>query len=335
MRADGSGVQTYARELLRALPDAWPAARFVARVASDAPSFDARIVREPVIAGTNGGLRRKLLSALRATDADLVHGFDTDQSLRGDTPTIATVHDLALFDVPWAFSRLTGASKRAIAAASIRRADALIAVSSFTAERILAIFGRDSTVIHEAAGPHFRPATEAEISDVRHRYQLPARFVLYVGNHEPRKDLASLGEACRLAGVDLVVAGGAIVSTALPVNSIVIGYVPDADLAAIYGAADVVGYVARYEGFGLPPIEAMASGGCVMATRIGALTEVAAEGIEFVPQGEPEGQRDAIVELLQDPERAAHRRRYAIDEASKLSWTRAAAETVAVYKHAL
>ena len=212
-----------------------------------------------------------------------------------------------------------------LAAASIRKADEIIAVSGFTAERIQARFARAATVIHEAPRRGFVIPTAAGVAGIVAKYQLPAQFVLYLGNFEPRKDLASLHAACRLNDVPLIIAGGAITTAAVPAGARQLGYVPDEDLPALFRAASVFGYVSRYEGFGLPPIEAMACGACVMATRTGALPEVARDGIEFVATGSVTAQASALRNLLQDPDRATERRAAAVREAGELSWSRAAA----------
>ena len=332
LRSDGSGVQTYARELISALPRAWPAATFTALVARDVADLGPHIERQTVLRGFESGLVRKVLSSCRVPSADIAHGLDTDQPLRASIATVATVHDLALFDVPWAFSSINGKVKRSLVAASIRRADALISVSDFTADRVRARFGRESTVIHEAAGTQFSVPSDDQVRAVLEKYRLTVPFVLFVGNHEPRKDLACLAEACSIAGLPLVVVGGAISNIALPPTSLVLGYVPQADLPGLYRAATVVGYVARYEGFALPPVEAMACGGCVMATRVGALPDIATEGIEFVPVGSPQTQAEAIRSLHNDVDKAAHRRSSAIGEAGMLSWSKAAMATAEVYR---
>ena len=284
------------------------------------------------MSGFDSGLIRKARSACRVANVDVVHGLDSDQPLRSGIPTVTTVHDLALFDVPWAFSNVSGRVKRSLVGASIQRADAIVAVSAFTAERVRARFGRESTVIHEAAGRQFTTPSDDQVRAVVRKYALTEPFVLCVGNHEPRKDLACLAEACGLAGLPLVVAGGAVTTVAVPPGSRSLGYVPQTDLPGLYRAATVVGYVARYEGFGLPPVEAMASGGCVMTTRVGALPDIAVEGVEFVPIGSPEAQAKAIRSLHNDDDRATHRRVAAVREANALSWDRTAAATVAVYQ---
>jgi glycosyltransferase involved in cell wall biosynthesis len=344
-------VQTYARELIAALPDAWPDASFVARVAPGAaPLVDGRVATSALRMPFDHGLARRVRSTIPVRGFDVVHGLDTDAPLAGSA-AVVTVHDLGLFDVPDAFDRVRGRAKRALVAASIRRADAIVSVSAFTAERVRARFGRDSTVVLEAPsramvppaeGPEDAPddATgDATVGAVRSRYALPARFVLHVGNLEGRKDVATLAAACRAADVPLVLAGGAISTVAVPVGVHPIGYVPDADLPALYRAATVVAYVSRYEGFALPPVEAMACGAVVMTTAVGAIPEIvgaiAGEGAEVVPIGDVDAQAGALRDLFADEARRAERRVHALAAVRALSWERAARETAAVYRRVL
>ncbi len=335
LRANGSGVQTYVRELLAALPGAWPDARFVARVARSAAALvPAGVEPVPLALGADHGLARRLRSAMPVRGGSVAHGLDTDPPVAG-APTVVTVHDLALFDVPDAFDPRRGRVKRALVARAIRRSDALVAVSGFTAERVRARFGRDSVVIHEAPGSRFRPPADDAVARVIARHGLPERFVLHLGNLEPRKDLATLAAACRAANVPLLLAGGAINTAGAPGGARVLGYVPDADVPALYAAATVVAYVSRYEGFALPPVEAMACGAVVMATPVGALPDVAGGGIETVPVGDVEAQGRALRELVHDEGRRMERRAAARRAAARLSWERAALETVAVYRSLL
>ncbi|HEY1738386.1 MAG TPA: glycosyltransferase family 1 protein [Acidimicrobiia bacterium] len=335
LRRDGSGVQTYVRELLGALPGAWPDANFAARVAQSAAALvPAGVVPVPVRLGADHGLARRVRSLVPAHDADLVHALDTDATIAG-APSVVTVHDLALFDVPDAFDARRGRAKRVLVAGAIRRADAIVSVSAFTAERVRERFGRDSTVVLEAPGRNFAPAGAAAIADVRERYALPECFVLHLGNLEPRKDLGTLAAACGDVGVPLVLAGGAINTAGPPPNVHALGYVPTADLPALYGAARVVAYVSRYEGFALPPVEAMACGAVVMATPVGALPDVAGEGVEVVTVGDVDAQAGALRELLHDDDRRNERRAAAVRAVGELSWERAARDTVAVYQRLL
>ncbi len=329
--AGGSGVQTYTHELVAALPDAAPAQPFAAMIDAEAAGLLPSQIA-PRVVRADSGWRRKLLGIRSVRDAALVHGLDVDVPWSSTVPRVATVHDLSLFDTPWATSKLGGVVKRRLTARACKSAEAVIAVSTFTAERIAQRFGRDATVVHEAPRARFRPPVPDAIEAVRARLRLPERFVLHLGNLEPRKDVATLAAACDAAGVPLVLAGGAIRTVDVPRGATALGYVADDDLPALFAAATVVGYVSRYEGFGLPPIEALACGAVVMATRVGALAEVAPEGIEFVAIGDIDAQARALRELFHDVARGEALRTKGLVEVSRLSWARAARETVDVYR---
>jgi glycosyltransferase involved in cell wall biosynthesis len=331
----GSGVQTYVRELLRALGDVDSAAvegfavtaivdRAIA--GSVSPPLAARAVR------ADTGVLRKIQSALPTSGFDVMHGLDVDIPLvaRG-ARRIATIHDLAQLDTPWAFGR-SGIVKRRLIEFACRRADTLIAVSDFTAERIRTRFGRDSVVVHEAARPFLGVPAADDVARIRRRMGLPGHFVLHVGNLEPRKDVATLAAACREAGVPLVLAGGAVHTVEVPTGAHALGYVDDTDLAALFAAATVVAYVSRYEGFGLPPIEALACGATVMATRVGALADVAPTGIAFVPIGDVEAQAVRLRELFADGDQRRELAAAGLAESSRLSWASTATKTAAVWR---
>ena len=330
LHAGGSGVQTYCRELLRALPsvvDAELTAVVQQRAVGELPTGMRRTTRRDC-----EGVRRTVESLRSVGRADLVHALDVDLPLRPGAPSVATVHDLSLFDEPTAFGWARRIGKQATTRRSIRRADAVIAVSAFTAERVRARFGRDAHVVLEAPGPGFLPPDDDAIAAVRVRFALPQQFVLHVGNLEPRKDVPTLARAAATAGVPLVLAGGHIVTIDAPPGAQLLGQVEPDVLPALYAAATVVAYVSRYEGFGLPPIEAMACGATVMATRCGALPEVAGDGIEFVPIGDADAQALALRELVNDSARRADRTRAGLVAAGRLSWTATAVATVAVYR---
>ncbi len=318
------------RELLRALPQATDA-QLVAVVQSNArdelPAGIATRTRRPC-----DGVRRVVENLRPFGAGELVHGLDTELPLRPGAPTVTTVHDLALLDQPSAFTFAKRLGKPLTVRRSIKAADAVISVSAFTAERVRARFGRDSVVVHEAPGPMFRPPTDAAVDDVRRRFGLPEAFVLHVGNLEPRKQVHVLAAACRLADVPLVLAGGAVTTVDAPAGARLLGHVSQAQLPALYVAATAVAYMSNYEGFALPPIEAMACGATVVATRVGALPEVAGGGIEFVPIGDERRLASVLRELFDDEARRRERRDAALRAANALSWDRAARETVAVYR---
>jgi glycosyltransferase involved in cell wall biosynthesis len=170
------------------------------------------------------------------------------------------------------------------------------------------------------------------VEDVRRRYALPDPCVLHVGAVEPRKDIAMLASVCRALDVPLVTAGPVLAASAQPAGVIHIGYVDAEDLPALYGAASVVAYPSRYEGFGLPPVEAMMSGAAVIATAVGALPEVAAGGAELVPPADETALHAALGALLRDPERRRELAAAAPRVAGRLSWDATVAGTLGVYE---
>jgi glycosyltransferase involved in cell wall biosynthesis len=279
-----------------------------------------------------GGVARAVTGALGFGPSDLFHGLDVDLPVFRRPATVSTVHDMAIFDVPWAFPRFRVAGERLLVRHALHRADAIVAVSSFTAERVKAAVGRDAVVVHSAPGPGMLPASDVEVDRVRDRYRLPDHFVLHVGNIEPRKDLATLAAACVQVGVPLILTGHSLWGHPPPPGAVEIGHVPTGDLAALYGAATLVGYASRYEGFGLPPIEAMACGAAVVSTPVPSVVEVAGDGAAVFRPGDVEGLAVTLRDLLEDEPRRLALAARGTARVARLSWARTATETVEVYR---
>ncbi len=330
LEPQGGGVSTYIHELLAALGPALDA-RLIALVQ---PTGAAELPPEVValVKGPSSGAGRALAGAVGFPPADLVHGLDVDLPLRPRAPTVATAHDLAVFDVPWAFPRRRVLGERLLVRRALRRADAIIAVSAFTAERVAALTGCESVVVHSAPGRGLVPPDEDAVDVVRRTYRLPERFVLHVGNIEPRKDLATLAAACQRAAVPLVLTGRALWGNRAPAGVVEIGHVPASDLPALYGAAALVGYASRYEGFGLPPLEAMACGAAVVSTPVPAVTEIAGDAVATFRPGDVDGLASTLADLLTDRERRAELAVRGQRRVASLDWGRTAAATAAVYR---
>lgn len=244
---------------------------------------------------------------------------------------VVTVHDVAFVHHP---ERFTGHGARVMRAGleRCRAADVVLCPSRATADDLVALgFDRERLRV-VPWGVRAADVGPRDVARVRAAYDLPDRFVLFVGTVEPRKNLARLAAAAERADLPLVVAGAPGWGDAAPAGAArFVGFVPGADLPALYAAADVFAYPSLQEGFGLPVAEAMAAGVPVVTSARGATAEVAGGAAVLVdPLDEgsiADGLRRALAE--RDTWVAVGRER-----AAELTWERAAAATVAAYREA-
>jgi glycosyltransferase involved in cell wall biosynthesis len=252
-------------------------------------------------------------------------------------PSVITVHDLAIYRNPRWFPGRQPLSTRLVVPRSILRADVVISVSENTARDIVEIFGIDREriqVVPHGISPKFRPMGGEEKAEARARLGLPERFILFVGTIEPRKNLETLLDAWAMMRdrPDLVVVGSWGWSyEAIQAKMARLGprlhhldSVDPAELPAIYNLARVLAHPAWYEGFGLPPLEAMACGTpCVVSDR-SSLPEVAGDAALVVPADEPDAWRKTLEQVMGETQLAADLRHRGILRAAQFSWDRAA-----------
>ncbi len=285
--------------------------------------------------------------------ADLYHATEHLLMPLRHVPTVLTVHDLIFRLFPQHHKRLNYWYLNAAVPLYCRRASAIIAVSQATKADLVRLYGLDPakiTVVHEAAAPQFAPASPDQVVRVRARYGLPDRYLLHVGTIEPRKNLNRLLEAVhRLRGageeVRLVVVGSKgwlyqgffrrLEELSLGDAVALPGYVPDADLPAVYSGATLVAVPSLYEGFGLPALEAMACGAPVVCSHTSSLPEVAGDAARYFDPTDVEEMTEAILSVWRDQALRGAMRRRGLTRAAQFSWERAADETSAVYARAM
>ncbi len=263
--------------------------------------------------------------------------------------TVVTIHDLGYRFFPRQHTRLARLYLDASTRFSTRVARRVIADSLATARDLEREYGVPAgriRVVYPGLDPAMARASEAAQEEVRERYHLPGRFVLYVGTIQPRKNLARLIEAFArlpgdLAGVDLVLAGqigwlaGEIIATVrrlgLEARVHFPGYVPQGDLPALLSAAECFVMPSLYEGFGLPVLEAMACGTPVVCSAASSLPEVAADAALLVGPHDTSGWAEAMGRVLDDPALAASLSARGLARARRFTWTAAAQATMEVY----
>jgi glycosyltransferase involved in cell wall biosynthesis len=265
---------------------------------------------------------------------------------------VITIHDLAPLRWPEHYLRLPYARVgHAWEYALARRADAIIAVSEATRRDVIDLLrvpAERVTVIPEAVDTEFRPPSAADGRRVAATFGVPGRYVLYVGQFDPRKNMDGLlGAFARASAIDgelrLVIAGElgklssfltrALERTKAPRDRIVTtGRVDDVTLAALYAGAECLLHAALLEGFGLTPLESLAAGTPVVGYRAGAVEEVVGDAGVLVDPGDPDALGDALVAYLGDAGRQRDLRARARPRAASFSWDRAAADTLAVYR---
>ena len=253
------------------------------------------------------------------------------------SPAVITVHDLAIYRNARWFPARQPLSTRLVVPRSVLRSDRVIAVSENTARDIVEIFGIDRAriqVVYHGLSPKMHPMSAEERAAARARLNLPERFILFVGTVEPRKNLATLLDAWAMMRdrPDLVVVGSwgwryepirekmARLGPRLHhLDSVDLGELP-----AIYNLARILAHPAWYEGFGLPPLEAMGCGTPVIVSDRSSLPEVVDDAALVVPADEPEAWRQELERLMDDTDLAADLRHRGILRAAQFSWSRAA-----------
>ncbi len=365
----GAGVSNYIWRLLKGISDVDPSNRYLVFTQRDSKThlgsicgsnrFDIRCPAIPTKHPLARIIWEQFVLPAAVKYSHILHCPVNVMPLLSSVPTVITVHDLAFY----VFTDKHIASKRtylrAMTRISCHRASSIITVSESTKKdvtRYLGVDGRKVTPIHIAAGDEFRwlgasPSGHRLLEEYRSKHNLPAEFVLYVGTIEPRKNIPALLQsyACfaRQAGghtdlPPLVLAGARgwlnsdlqRLAGELGISDCIryLGYVPSEELPLLMNSATIFVYLSQYEGFGLPPLEAMACGLPVVASNMSSLPEVVGEAGILVDPSNVEETAWAIRRLVSSPEERERLRAEGLKRASLFSWRETAAATVRAYE---
>jgi len=291
---------------------------------------------------------------IRQSSLDLFHGTNYNVPLWEGCPTVLTIHDLSLFLYPETHEKHRvsvglrriptmgcAATKIITPSQAVRRE--VVEHLNVSPEKVIAI--------PEAARREFRPMPAEETRDARKRFGIEDDFLLYVGTLEPRKNLMLLVRAFEEVlcttnlRPQLVIVGKkgwlvdelfAYVERAeLGDRLLFTNYVTDEELRALYSSCRMCIYPSLYEGFGLPPLEAMACGAPVITTRIPSIMETVGDAARLVEPTDVDALARNIIDLLADAEARATLSAAGLARAAQFSWEKTARMTLEVYREML
>ncbi len=350
-KPNSSGIGVMIRELFGPLTyiTKWPCRVILSK---DAPAFQAKegteIIRSPWDNGQ--GLRRMIFQSFQlgrryCRDAVLLTTDSKTPFFLPKSCVLApVVTDLAVYRLPEAYQRSRVLLWRLQYRYIRRRANFYLAISEFTKREMTDILGIPAERIYVvpcACSEDMRRVEDpAALAAVREKYALPERYVLFVGNNNPRKNLGRMIRAFDVMkertglGHHLIIAGEqgwkfdrekALEGVRHREDVRFIGYVPDEDMAALYTGAALFAFPTLYEGFGIPVLEAQRCGVPVVASNVSALPEAAGDGAVYADPYDVESVAHAMERVLEDKALAAGLVEKGYANAKRFSW-RASAE---------
>lgn len=362
----GAGISGYIHNLLRHLPDANPDMRLTAFVGDQAysgePGLQVRASRWPTARPLVRIVWEQAVQpwALWRERVDLLHALAFVGPWAAPCPWVVTVYDLSFLFYPEMFRPANRLYLRVGTRYSVERARRVLAISESTRRDVARLYRIPADRI-DLAQPGvedaFYPRPRAELDAFRTQRGLPDRYLLFVGTLEPRKNVARLVEAyahfCQVVGSErqrdefprLVLVGGKgwlydkifarVEALGLERDVLFPGYVPQTELPLWYAAATAFVYPSLYEGFGLPALEAMASGTPVITSSTSSLPEVVGDAAIVTDPTDVAALADAMARLASDESLQASLRVRGLERARSFTWAETARNTVASYRRAL
>lgn len=255
---------------------------------------------------------------------------------------VVTIHDAAVFDHPEYFRRAFVGVYRPLIRALSRRALCLVTVSEFSRARLAQLLEMPATDIRVVPGgvsraflsPH---STAARKDHVRDKYGLPSQYVLALGSSDPRKNVASLLSAWASMPTQLrrqfplVTIGSNSKAFGTPQSGVrALPFIDEEDFPAVLTAASLLVYPSIYEGFGLPPLEALACGTPVLVGPAPVFREFYADGVFHARGPTPSDLQSELVKILRDPELRSSKIASGRWIAERMTWAHAARQTLQI-----
>lgn len=340
------GIARYALELARRLPRLEPGWQFIGLTApSGVPEDLGELTpRIPLVKASADFLapleQPTLLTDLLRQRPDLFHATSFSVPALWPGKLVATIHDANHLALPESASITRTAYYRLVVAPRASRAQALITVSEFSRREIAAHLGivpERLQVIGNGVDTSFHVPQASELAEFRQRRGLPAKYFAAIGNTKPFKNLRVLLPIADGMPAQLVLLAGRGARRTLGFSEKVIELspLPDEELVRFYAGACAVLVPSRYEGFGLPALEAMACGAPVIVSASGAHPEVVGGAGLLVSPDNSLAWREACLRLFRDEGLRRELSAAGRERAARASWDDCAKQTLAVYRRAL
>jgi glycosyltransferase involved in cell wall biosynthesis len=362
-RCNRTGIDRYYNELMKWLPKVSRKSAFSVFSLDTKAALSRLLLGEIDFYPLNLSRKRLYLSScfgrpfsIKAilTDADLVH-LMTPIPIQSGVPLVVTVHDLTPVLMPQVYSWHSRLLFRITLRQLVRQGTNFIPISRCTGDDLHRLFNVPPERIHPVYlginDTFYQGHNAQRIADVRKKYSLPSQYFLFTGAMNRRKNLDTLLHAFRLfhnqiqSDIKLVITGRmdwggrelekGILRENISESVVLIGYISESDLPIILGQAMALIYPSLYEGFGFPPLEAMACGAPVIASRAGAIPEITGGNALLIDPLDIIGFRDAMQEIIEDKKLRLTLSEQGRKWVSHFSWERTARETSQIYENIL
>ncbi len=302
----------------------------------------------------------KLAAAAQKEGVQILHCTSNTGPIRCTIPIVLTLHDIIYMEsvslfkkgFTW-YQKLGNMYRRFVVPKVLSNSTKVITVSEYERKRIADFFGFSFDkvlAIYNGVGNYFNPVSDLiELKRIRLKYNLPEKFLFFLGNTDPKKNtigvlkalsqLYTRGEKYRIPLVMLDYDKDALQKMLSDIGDPemikmikLAGYVVNTDLPAIYSACSVFLYPSLRESFGIPMIEAMASGAPLIASNTSCMPEVAGNAALYIDPFKPDEITDAIIKLLEDDSLRIELIQKGFERAKAFSWQKMAEEVIYLYK---